>query len=413
MALAETEPADSGGEPLQRNATARELDPGAQRVGADDLYDRVLATPEVGRIAAQHDPPKRPDAARQDRPHVGLDESGDLRRLGEAVRLGLRPQPVPVLEDDGAAPAMAEDPVDVREQRGEDRVAEGGRARIGIGRLGCRVAERDVAPQRVVCRRLIGHHVERDAVRDQPGNDLGRIRDERDDVGPVVVLEGCNGLSVAIRDDVHPAFPQAPLGSERVDLDDDRAPAVLRNREALRSAHAAQPRCQHPAAREVAAEVRLRDRAERLVCESQDPLRSDVEPARRRHLPEHRQAGALESVELLLRRPGRDEHPGRDQHPRRVLVTRDDRRRPSGLHEQRLIAAETLQRGDYAVEVRAASRRLPAPAVDHEAIDVLTDLRIKVVQQAAEGAFLLPAATAKDEAAGSAGASGPDASGRL
>ena len=49
----------------------------------------------------------------------------------------------------------------------------------------------------------------------------------------------------------------------------------------------------------------------------------------------------------------------------------------------------------------AASRRLPAPAVDHEAIDVLTDLRIKVVQQAAEGAFLLPAATAKDEAAGS------------
>ena len=102
VALAETEPADSGGEPLQRNATARELDPGAQRVGADDLYDRVLATPEVGRIAAQHDPPKRPDAARQDRPHVGLDESGDLRRLGEAVRLGLRPQPVPVLEDDGA-----------------------------------------------------------------------------------------------------------------------------------------------------------------------------------------------------------------------------------------------------------------------------------------------------------------------
>ena len=57
-------------------------------------------------------------------------------------------------------------------------------------------------------------------------------------------------------------------------------PPFARHAEALRAAHPAEARGQHPAAGERAAEVRLRDSAERLVCEAEDSLRADVEPAR-------------------------------------------------------------------------------------------------------------------------------------
>ena len=119
------------------------------------------------------------------------------------------------------------------------------------------------------------------------------------------------------------------------------------------------------AAREVAAEVRLRDRAERLVRESQDPLRSDVEPARRRHLPEHRQAGALE----VGGTPPQTTRPGRASRSRSAPAARprDSGRRPppvrtarAASHRRRDVPARRLcGRGQRGFAPPSLARRRP------------------------------------------------------
>ena len=62
---------------------------------------------------------------------------------------------------------------------------------------------------------------------------------------------------------------------------------------------------------------------------------------------------------------------------------------------ERLVGAETLERGDDAGERLRVARRAAAAAVDDERRGVLGDVGVEVVEQAAQRAFLLPATAAK------------------
>ena len=239
VALAEPEPADARGQPLERNPLAGELDPRPQRVGADDLHDDVLAPAQVLRIAGERDPAERADAAREDRPDVRRDEARDRAGLLDPVRGGLGTHAVSVLEDDRAPLAVAEQRLDVRRERVEDGVAEARVVGSASRRLRGRVAARDVAPQRVVGGGLVGDDVELDAVGEEARDDVGRVPDERDHARAVRVEMGGERLVVA-GDELDPAVAQAPLGAGGVDLDDQRAAAVSRHGEALRAAHPAE-----------------------------------------------------------------------------------------------------------------------------------------------------------------------------
>src|SRR5439155_17977954 len=79
--LSEPEPANPRGQYLEQDAVTGELDPGPQRVGADNLHDDVLASPQIRWISREADPAEGADAAGEDRSHV----RGDEPRNGDCV----------------------------------------------------------------------------------------------------------------------------------------------------------------------------------------------------------------------------------------------------------------------------------------------------------------------------------------
>ena len=132
------------------------------------------------------------------------------------------------------------------------------------------------------------------------------------------------------------------------------------------------------------AEVLARRGGERLIRALEDPLRADVDPRARGHLPEHRQALGLEPPELVPGRPSRHEQRVRDQNPRRVRRRTEDRDGLARLHEQRLVVAQVEQRAHDRLERLVRPGRLAAAAVDHELLRPLRDLAVEVVQEHAE-----------------------------
>ena len=369
-----------------------------------DVHEDVLAPAEVLGIAGEADPAEGADAAREDRAHVLGDEAGDLRRAGQALRRGLRADPVSVLEDDRAALLEAEQRGDVRGERVVDRALEGRVLRVCRARLVRREAEGHVAAERIVRRRLVGYDVELDPVGEQARDDLRRVADERDR-GRAIGIEMRGERVVVAGDEVDPAVRQAPLGAGGIDLDDERAASVQPDAEPLRAAHAAEPGGQHAPAGERAAEVLRRDRAEGLVGEAEDALRADVEPAGGGHLAVHRQPRVLEPAEGVLVGPLRDDHRCRDEDTRRVLVGRKHGHRLARLDDQCLVGAEALEGGDDAGQVFLGARRLASTSVDDERVGILGDARVEVVEEAAERAFLLPAAAAQAAQAAMSGKS--------
>ena len=241
---------------------------------------------------------------------------------------------------------------------------------------------------------LVGDDVELDSVGEESRDDLGRVADERDR-GRALGIEMRGERLVVARDEVDPAVRQAPLGACGIDLDDERTASVQPDAEPLRAAHAAEPGGQHAPARERAAEVLRRDGAEGLVGEAEDALRADVEPAGGGHLAVHRQARVLEPAEGVLVGPLRDDHRGRDEDARRVLMGREHGHRLARLDDQRLVGAEALEGGDDPGQSFLGARRLAAASVDDERVGILGDGRVEVVEEAAERAFLLPAAAAQ------------------
>ena len=75
-AVAVAEPADAGGQALERHPLGRQLEPPLQeRVVGEELPQRLVDRRDVGRVPGQRRPAKRPDAATEERPDIGRDEA--------------------------------------------------------------------------------------------------------------------------------------------------------------------------------------------------------------------------------------------------------------------------------------------------------------------------------------------------
>ena len=134
----------------------------------------------------------------------------------------------------------------------------------------------------------------------------------------------------------------------------------------------------------------LSRRGKGFKCSLHDPLRADVNPRTRRHLPIHHQPGAFELVELLPIRPMPDQVRIGNQHPRRVFVGLEHAHRFAGLHQQGLVILQIPERIDDGMIGLPAPRRPPGAAVDHQIARPLSDLLVKIIHQHTHRRFLLP-----------------------
>src|SRR3954468_19627246 len=101
---------------------------------------------------------------------------------------------------------------------------------------------------------------------------------------------------------------------------------------------------------ERAAEVATRQFGEGLVRALQDALRTDIDPASRRHLPVHRETAVFEIAEHIPRCPRGDEQRVRNQHTWSPRMRAEDRNGLAGLDEQGFVVLEPPQGLDDCVE---------------------------------------------------------------
>ena len=71
------------------------------------------------------------------------------------------------------------------------------------------------------------------------------------------------------------------------------------------------------------------------------------------------------------------------------------------LDQKGLVAVQFLKRLDYCGKGLVVSGRLAGPPVDHQALGIFGHFRVQIVQEHAQGRFLLPAFTAQQIAPGS------------
>ena len=141
---------------------------------------------------------------------------------------------------------------------------------------------------------------------------------------------------------------------------------------------------------------------EGLVGALNDALRADIDPRARGHLPVHHEPLAIELVEAIPGRPVRHEIRVGDEHAGRVRMGAEHADRLARLDEQSLIALETAQGRDDAVERRPVARRSPDAAIDDELARTFGDVGIEIVHEHPERRFGQPALGAKLGSAGAA-----------
>ena len=158
--LAVAQPAHASGEPLERNPLLGEADPTYERlVVREELPHEPVRAPDVCRLARQRDPAERPAPFGEERADVLGNESRIAEGIGEAGLLRLAAQVVAVVDGDRAVTLELDDRLAVsrdRSPRATDvflRIAPTQLRRVGDAR-------RDVAIERIVRARLIGHDVD-------------------------------------------------------------------------------------------------------------------------------------------------------------------------------------------------------------------------------------------------------------
>ena len=232
------------GRPWKAIARARELEPALQvLVLGEELADRGVGGRDVVGIARERGPAEGPGARAEERPHVGLDESGVGEGALEAAGPSLGAQAVAVVEDLGAALLELDHRGAVRRHRGARALDVA--LRVALAQLG-RVGEREpighVAAERVVRARLVGHDVGHDAALEQRAEHLAGGADDADraPVARAARLLGLAQRRVEIgRDQVEVARLDAALEAVRVDVDDEAHAVEHRDGERLGAAHAA------------------------------------------------------------------------------------------------------------------------------------------------------------------------------
>jgi len=89
-AVSVTEPADARGKSLEGNPLGRQVEPALEDgVVGKQAAERFVDRRDVGLIARESGPAKRPDALTEERPDIGRDEARVCERLLYASCIGL------------------------------------------------------------------------------------------------------------------------------------------------------------------------------------------------------------------------------------------------------------------------------------------------------------------------------------
>ena len=269
---------------------------------------------------------------------------------------------------------------------------------LGVGRaqrggLVQRHPRRHVSAQRIVRARLIGDDVGSPAASQELGLHVGAVAQQPDRHGlPArsrLVRPAERGVQVVGLAVEVPRLDPA-LDPRGVDIDAERDAAVHGDRQRLCPAHPAEAAGQRDRPLERPAEALMGTLRERLVRPLQDPLRPDVDPRARRHLPVHRETRGLELAERVPIRPLGNEHRVRDQHARRHRVRPEHPDGLARLHQERLLVAERLQRPHDRVVRLPRPRGPPGPAVDDQVLGALGHVGVEVVHEHPHRGFLRP-----------------------
>ena len=286
VALAEAQPADAGRQPLEPDPLRRQLEPALEQgVVGEGVADGGVGGGDVGRVAGERDPAERPLALAEQRPQVGGHEPRVGEGVGEPTGQRLAPQVVPVVEHLGTGTEEADHGLAVGRHRlpGPPHVL----VRIRGAQRGRRLhvePARHVAVERVVGRRLVGHHVDRRRPPQQLRKGVGRVGHHADrQRAPLGHRRRAPGQAVVerVRPLVEVALGQPALDPRRVDLDAQRHPAVHGHGQRLGPAHPAQAGGEHEPPGQGPAEVGVGHGGEGLERPLQDPLRADVDPRAR------------------------------------------------------------------------------------------------------------------------------------
>ena len=169
----------------------------------------------------------------------------------------------------------------------DDRCARAAYVLLGIGRTQRRrLVDRQpgghVPDQRIVRRRLIRDEIEVLAATRKLRYHVRGVSEQRDRQRATFLRRAPDARESIVHRIgrlVEVARREATLDARGIDLDAENRRARHRRREGLRTAHAAETRCENrPAVQVGAAEVALAGRGKCLVRALQDSLRPDVDP---------------------------------------------------------------------------------------------------------------------------------------
>src|SRR5918992_723479 len=94
-----SQPADPCRQPLKRDSLGGHVNPSLETfVVTEKIEDGAVGRGDVGRVAGQCRPSKRPLALAEQRTNVSFHESGDLERVGNTYFRGLRSNVVAVFD---------------------------------------------------------------------------------------------------------------------------------------------------------------------------------------------------------------------------------------------------------------------------------------------------------------------------
>ena len=172
---------------------------------------------------------------------------------------------------------------------------------------------------------------------------------------------------------------QTPFDPPRIDIDEQPDTAIKSDRLRLGAAHLSKTGGQHELSGKIAPSMLTCQRAKRFIRALQDALRADVYPTPGGHLAVHHQAFTLVFVELLLRRPMRDDVCIRNEDSRRVRVRSEHPDRLARLDHQRFVFVQLTETAQNGVKTLPISRRLASAAVNDQIVRVERHIRIKII----------------------------------
>ena len=139
-----------------------------------------------------------------------------------------------------------------------------------------------------------------------------------------------------------------------------------------------------------------------LIRALHDALAANINPATRRHLAVHHQAGTVELVEVLPVGPLRHQIGVGQQDTRRAGVGTKHADRFARLNQQGFIGLQRAQAVQDRVVTRPIARCFANATIDHKFVGVFGDLWVEVVLQHTVGRLNLPVGTTQSAATGRA-----------